>query len=64
MIIDCIAFSMGFFVGTTGDGRVIFGKRDPITKQVIEPLYEYECLPPQETYKIKVRIAKITSGTP
>jgi len=32
----------------------------------IEPLSEndYECLPPQETYKIKIRIAKITHGKP
>lgn len=32
----------------------------------IEPLpeHDYECLPPKETHKIKVRIAKITNGKP
>lgn len=40
MIIDCIAFPMGFFVGVTADGRVVFGKRDPITKEILE-IYEY-----------------------
>jgi len=28
------------------------------------PEYDSECLPPKETYKIKVRIAKITNGKP
>lgn len=40
MIIDCIGFSMGFFVGRTEDGRVVFGKRDPVTKKVLE-IYEW-----------------------
>jgi hypothetical protein len=40
MIIDCMAFPMGGFIGTTEDGRVFFGKRDPITKKVLE-IYEW-----------------------
>jgi hypothetical protein len=32
----------------------------------IDPLpeYDYECLPPKETYKVKIRIANITNGKP
>jgi hypothetical protein len=41
MIIDCIGFPMGFFIGVTEDGRVVFGKRDPVTKEVLE-IYEYK----------------------
>ncbi len=41
-MIDCIGFPMGFFIGVTEDGRIIFGKRDPITKEVLE-VYEYDC---------------------
>lgn len=40
MIIDCIGFIMGFFVGITSDGRLVFGKRDPITKEV-EEIHEW-----------------------
>jgi hypothetical protein len=40
MIIDCIGFPMGFFIGVTEDGRVVFGKRDPVTKEVLE-IYEH-----------------------
>jgi len=40
MIIDCIAFTMGFFIGSDKDGRLFFGKRDPITKKVLE-LYQW-----------------------
>lgn len=43
MIIDCIGFPMGFFVGVAQDGRIIFGRRDPITKEILE-IYEYEQL--------------------
>ncbi len=42
MIIDCIGFSMGFFFGRTEDGRIIYGKRDPLTKIVLE-IYYYDC---------------------
>lgn len=35
MIIDCMGFPMGFFVGVTEDGRVFVGKRGPVTKKVI-----------------------------
>lgn len=41
MTIDCLGFPMGFFVGRTEDGRIVFGKRDPITKEVLE-IYFYE----------------------
>jgi hypothetical protein len=40
------------------------GKMTPHT--YIDPLpeYDYECLPPKETYKVKIRIANITNGKP
>ena len=40
MIIDCIAFPMGFFIGTSEDGKVFYGKRDPITKKILI-IYEW-----------------------
>jgi len=39
-MIECIGFPMGFFVGVTEHGRVFIGRRDPVTKEVIEI---YEC---------------------
>ena len=40
MIIDCVGFPLGFFFGRTEDGRVVFGKRDPISKEILE-IYEW-----------------------
>jgi len=40
-VIDFIGFSMGFFIGRAEDGRVVFGKRDPVTKEILE-IYEYQ----------------------
>jgi len=41
MIINCIGFPLGAFVGVTEDGRIFIGKRDPITKEVLE-IHEYQ----------------------
>lgn len=38
-IIDCIGLSMGFFIGRTAEGKIYYGKRDPVTKEVVE-IYE------------------------
>lgn len=39
MNIDCVAFPMGFFFGRTEDGRIVYGKRDPVTKEILEIHY-------------------------
>lgn len=41
MIINCIGFPMGFFFGRTEYGRVVYGKRDPLTKEILE-IYYYD----------------------
>lgn len=43
MTINCSGFPMGFFFGTTEEGKMFIGKIDPVTKKVLviyELVYE------------------------
>jgi hypothetical protein len=53
-MVDCSAFPMGFFFGVSEDGRLIIGKRDPTSKEVVE-IYEVSSRDEEEKEVLQVK---------